>query len=495
MIPLPTFAEKCLKIRTKQGGLAPFVFNHGQRVLHEKIQRQLDDTGKVRMIVLKARQVGISTYTAARYFEKALREYDRKVFILTHLAQSTDALFNIVRTFQANMPFITDTNTLSKTSLSLADTRSEYAVGTARSQAVGRGMTIQMFHGSELGFWENAEENAAAIMQAVPNVDGSEIILESTANGVGNAFHTMAMEAIHDKDSPFQLCFLPWYIHEEYTLPTDSIEYRLDDKEIEIKRAFNLSDGQLLWRRAKIKELTREFLFKQEYPCTPQEAFQTGGEESYISAEAVELARKTKVNDSFAPLVVGVDPALYGNDRTAIVLRRGREVVEIIILQHVEPMAVVGNIVSIIQRANPKKVFIDMGGGATMLSRMRELGYGQIVTGINFGGEATKADKYKNKRSEMWGEMKDWLEEGNVSIPDREDIAVDLLAPTVTPSNYDSNNRFQLESKKDIHKRLKFSPDIGDALALTFAMPIYQEKIGDIMAYGNTTAKFESIFG
>ena len=86
----PHYAEKCLKIRPKAGGLIPFKLNRVQRHIHEAIERQLKDTGKVRMLILKARQPGCSTLVEGRYYHKVVHRFGVRAFILTHKQEATD---------------------------------------------------------------------------------------------------------------------------------------------------------------------------------------------------------------------------------------------------------------------------------------------------------------------------------------------------------------------------------------------------------------------
>ena len=93
-----------------------------------------------------------------------------------------------------------------------------YKVGTAGTKGVGRSSTIQLFHGSEVAFWPFAETHAAGVLQAVPDAEGTEVVLESTANGLGNFFH----QKWSDADSgigAFETLFVPWFWQEEYSRP------------------------------------------------------------------------------------------------------------------------------------------------------------------------------------------------------------------------------------------------------------------------------------
>ena len=115
----------------------------------------------------------------------------------------------------------------------------------------------------------------------------------------------------------------------------------------------------------------------------------------------------------------------------------------------------------------PDAVFIDAGGGAGVIDRLRQLNYSPIE--INFGGKAIDA-RFVNKRTEMWWLMADAIK-GALAIPNLQTLKIELATPTY---RFDSANRIKLESKDEIRKRLpdSGSPDIADALALTYAQPV-----------------------
>ena len=101
---LPYFAEHCLKLRPKSGSLAPFIFNHAQLELHRRIEEQKVKTGKVRAIILKARQLGISTYVSARVFHRCIFEPGLRTFILGHEKRASTNLFEMVKRFYEHLP-------------------------------------------------------------------------------------------------------------------------------------------------------------------------------------------------------------------------------------------------------------------------------------------------------------------------------------------------------------------------------------------------------
>lgn len=471
------YAPRVLRIRTKRGDVKPFRPNRAQTYLHELLEGQRQKTGRVRALVLKGRQQGISTYVAGRFFWRVTHTPGCRAFILTHEAEATANLFDMAKRYLENCPEIVrpQVGADSSRELTFPGLDSGYKVGTAGNKGVGRSNTVQLFHGSEVGFWPNADEHAKGILQAVPQEPGTEIILESTANGVGNYFHQQ-WQAAEAGMSDFLPVFLPWYWQDEYRreVPED---FDITDEETEIARQFGLDDEQIYWRRMKIVDLAvgggdGVMSFRQEYPNTSAEAFiSSGGEYAFIRPELVLPARKpVSKPEPFGSIVVGVDPARFGDDRTAIIRRQGRVAYGAETHEKRDLMDTVGRVVGIITEERPARVFIDVGGlGAGVIDRLREIGYGAICVPVNSGEKPFNQERYVNRRAEMWGEMRAWLDDGPVEVPDRDDLQADLCGPQF---KYDSKSRVQLESKEDMKKRKVRSPDLGDALALTFSQSV-----------------------
>ena len=126
---------------------------------------------------------------------------------------------------------------------------------------------------SEIAFWPHAESHFAGIMQSLPHAPGTEVILESTANGAAGKFYEMWQDAEKGKGE-FIAIFIPWHWQPEYSV--DPGGFVFSDKERALAKVHKLSDSQLAWRQLKVHELGEE-LFHQEYPCTAQEAFLVSG--------------------------------------------------------------------------------------------------------------------------------------------------------------------------------------------------------------------------
>lgn len=481
----PHYAEKALRIRTKSGSIEPLVLNAGQRLIHDRAERQLAETGKVRALVLKARQMGFSTYIEGRLFWKVTHRRGVRAFILTHRDDATKNLFAMAKRYydacpEPVKPALKASNA---TELDFGALDSGYRVATAESRGVGRSDTIQYLHGSEVAFWSNAAEHAAGAMQAVPDQPGTEVWLESTANGLGGYFYDM-WQAAKRGDNAYDAIFVPWLVHGEYVSPVPD-GWRPPGEFVEYAAALSLAPEQVRWAWEKNAELATAdglptdeicWRFRQEYPSTEEEAFQSSGHDSFVRRDLVLKARKWSSPDqSQAPLVIGVDTARGGADRTRIIDRQGRcagsRVNET--MHTDDEMQIAGRLAQLIDQHDPDAVFIDVtgGGGNGAYSRLKERGY-RMVYPVNFGAKALDDGRWPNRRCEMWGRMREWFaDEAGADIPDDEMWQSHICAPG---KKVDSLGRTVLEPKEDIKKRVGFSPDIGDSLALTFAENIHR---------------------
>jgi hypothetical protein len=484
------FAQHALKIRPKEGDMIPFAINQSQRYLHLVAEKQLLETGKVRIIVLKGRQQGVSTYVAARFYWRCIHRRGARVFILCHEAKATENLFEMAKRYNDhNLPDLKPTTkSESSKTLYFNNLDSGYAVGTAGTKGVGRSSTIQMFHGSEVAFWDHADEHATGVLQGVANIDDTEVFLESTANGMGNYFYSQ-WQLAERGESDFIAVFLCWYWMEEYTRPCDD-DFELTADEFDLLNLYKkdgLTAEHLHWRRFKIMEFATGgesggWRFKQEYPMNAAEAFQTSGEESLIKPESVLFARKKEFAMA-GPHIVGVDPARFGKDRTAIIHRNGRKMYGSKFYRKKSTMQVAGLCANILtdavtgEKTDVDMMFIDIGGlGAGIYDRLVELGYGHDddgegrVIGINSASRPLDDTKYPNKRAEMGCLLRDWFEQaGGADIEDLDVLQTDLCGVRYS---YDSAGRTVLEKKEAMMKRGVESPDFFDAAGLTFAEPV-----------------------
>lgn len=503
------FAREAVRIRTKTGELKPLVLNEAQEILHTAAEDMLKDTGWVRIMGLKGRREGFSTYVAARGYHRATLWDRQNIYILSHEITSSNTLFEMVDLIQEKHPFPPTVGKDNAKELEFRKRGSKYTVATAGNKASGRSQSISFFHGSEVAYWTSAEDHFSASVNAVDEVKGrwgilwtrpemplpfekdapakiegwivppSEIWLETTSAGPFGAFYNRYMDSRKGLGR-YRAVFVPWTAESGYATageftPSTEPEEEGGISEAEYQKLYGLTNAQMLWRREKIHESGSLDKFRLEYPINVIEAFTAKSDNSFIQPAVILRARKRNIDVPDAPLIIGVDPAGAGGDRFAVCWRRGDLVTKLEYrnrLEHDEAMAWIGRI---IDQDKPQRVCIDRGSmGQALISSLRnqKRRYSDVIKGIDFGGKSkhkmanpNRAGPF-NKRAEMYGKAKDWLTEGG-SIPDDDDFASDLA---VNQIKYRANNDWLLRSKVELKAEGHRSPDLADAFVLTFAV-------------------------
>ena len=481
---LELYSATCLKVLPKEGGQSvPFIWNKAQKYIHAELEKQRKAIGYVRAIILKGRQQGCSTYVGARFYQKTSMTHGLGAFIMTHEDKATTNLFNMVKRYDAHNPIAPDKKASNAQELIFGRLDSGYKLATAGSKDVGRSNTARLFHGSEVGFWANAASHMSGIGETIPSgakAAGTEIILESTANGLGNYFHTLWQEAEAGRGE-YLAIFVPWFWQDEYRTPVKP-NFELSSEDREYQAAYGLDMEQMQWRANKIadKGVGMEWLFDQEYPATPAIAFKTSTKNPLCSPNSVMAAANSDFRERTGPLIIACDPAGDGEgdgDRTAIAFRQGRTAFRVEYHEKKSPMQVAGILAGYFNEFQPDGMLIDKGGlGAGIYDRLVELNV--PIIGINNAERARDSERYENKRAEMWWLMAEWFNDKPNRIPNDPALISDICAPQPTVH---SSGRKLLESKKDMKKRGIRSPDGADALALTFAetiIPRSQEMAG-----------------
>lgn len=280
-----SFAQEQIRIITKDAsqGFIPFEFNEAQRIITDALTKQEQETGKVRAIVLKARQQGISTYCSARVFWKTYFQQHTRSVILAHDSATSDALFTMSKNLVRNMgeglrPTELTSNAKEIKLISPAytdkDAIGSYRLYTAGSPEAGRGTTPTVAHLSEVAFWTHDEKILAGLFQGISQSAGTEVILESTANGASGEFYRLWKGAVNGENEYLPI-FIPWYITPEYRREAPE-NMMLEKEEEELVESYGLDMDQLFWRRLKIAE-GGKIKFQQEYPATAEEAFIMSG--------------------------------------------------------------------------------------------------------------------------------------------------------------------------------------------------------------------------
>ena len=297
------FASTFLKILDKQKELIPFKWNKAQQHFHD------NRTG--RDLVLKARQLGFSTYIQSEMFRREVTG-TRAAITLAHDNDTTQMLRRMADRFYDNCKFGDTQPVREYANAGLAtypEFDSESIIVTAGSKAKGRGGSYTDFHGSEVAFWLDAEKLIAGAMQG----GNPDVILESTPNGAQGYFYKRCLEAIAG-DGVWKLHFYPWWWEAEYKI-VDEQEIEYTDEESKLVQAHNLTHAQIKWRRNKQKELRG--LFLQEYPEDPLTCFLTSGNSYFGDMTGVFTAQMGVEYNSEHEYVAGLD---FGqtNDFTAM---------------------------------------------------------------------------------------------------------------------------------------------------------------------------------
>ena len=316
------YIEAFLSIRTKEGKLLPLRANPAQLKFYGALRRQHRAGKPMRVIVLKARQMGFSTWTEAMLFQRTATRENVSSLIVAHREDATANLYAMTRLFYDTLPAPLRPMAKNVTAQMLVfenptrdprekearpGLRSRIRCVTAGGKGLGRSDTLHNVHISEFALWgRNKRELLVGILQAVPGLVGTLVVIESTANGF-EEFKRMWDAAVAG-ESDFEPLFFAWFEHPEYQMrvPRGTV---WTAEELELKARFKLTDRQLAWRRWAIRNNCSgdEDLFRQEYPATPEEAFITSGRPVFDNRKV--LARLAE-----APEPVAVGRFVYDYD-------------------------------------------------------------------------------------------------------------------------------------------------------------------------------------
>jgi hypothetical protein len=292
------FLEKACAITTKglpgQLPVMRLVLNKPQQRVYDAIQAARAAGVPPRIIILKARQPGISTLCQGLLLARAMSMPHTRSMVIAHVDEAAERLFGKITFMRERLPDELrprvapprkDEVTLEE--MPCADGEVELGstvhVATASGQEVWRSVTLHTVHLSELAQYPYPERVLLGVMPSVPKTPESLVIIESTAQGMGDTFHKEWTRA-EAGESDFTPIFIPWYeLEETLTLIAAPADFEPDQKERELKRAFGLTHNQLQWRRFIIRtECGGDAeLFEQEYPTTAAGAFLLSGRAAF----------------------------------------------------------------------------------------------------------------------------------------------------------------------------------------------------------------------
>lgn len=258
-----------------------------------------------------------------------------------------------------------------------------------------------------------------------------------------NLFHELYVEAVkRSRDADSQWAALTFRVSDTDALPASEV--------------------------ADAKAGMSDNAFRQEFLCD----FSASSDDVLITLdEAQAAADRDYAPEIYAsmPLVFGVDVARFGDDSTCIVMRRGLKAFPAVKIHHKDSVEVAQRIISLYHQHQPQDIFVDAGQGQGVIDVLRRAL--PCVNEVPFGGQALDPARYFNRRSEMWYLMREWIKDGG-AIDNDPQLVGELAAPTY---EFTTQGKIALEKKDDIKERLGRSPDVADALALTFALPVLPE--------------------
>lgn len=489
------FAETCLEVQSKSGGFVPFLLNRAQRVLHAAIEDQLHRTGRVRMLIPKARKLGASTYVGARFYWRTSRRQGVNALVMAHDDTASSNLFRMVDGFHRKSParLRPSTGAANAKELNFAALGSSYFVRTAGGLEPGRSFTFHLLHASELAFWSNPERIKAGAVNAVPDADDTEIVMESTSDEPSDLWARDVQAALEGK-SEFEVCFLGWYLDDEYRMDPPP-DWRPSQAWRDYQGQHGLRLDQLYWAFVKNRPLARAYgqpddapcaAFKHEYPATVQECFEAAGDDmkrviplAWIR-RAQQRWRELEGVDPGPMTSMGVDVAQGGAARSVIAPWYGYRLAPLIVLPGIETpdgASLSGLVVQ--HRRGRAQVIIDGGGGwgGDTFSHLKD----QAVPVALW--KPTEASAWRSERGDyamaskkveaLW-KLREALDPDfglPVALPPDEEMVQDLTVYTFKLTHGATPAVQLCETKEDVVDALGRSPDRGDAVVLGWAMP------------------------
>ena len=465
-----SFAQDNIRILPKDAsqGFIKFELNDAQRYITDKLNEQIKEKGKVRAIILKARQQGMSTYCTSRVFWKTYFTPHSKSVVIAHDSTTSTALLNMSKSLIKYLPEGVKPKEIGsnakeviiqplhfKKDESGEKPTSRYSLLTAGSPEAGRGTTPTILHASEVAFWTHDEKILSGLFQGVSQAPGTEVILESTANGAEGEFYRLwqdAVEGYESGNSEYMPIFVPWFITKDYSMEPPE-DFMLTHEESEYKKKYDLTDGQIYWRRLKISE-GGDLKFKQEYPAIPEEAFLSSGshvfepekvaqyipiapeacrkfngiskdfiEDPYMTGE-LEIWQFPQFDDKFC---IGADVAMgIGQDYScAVVMNQRQEVVAVYRNNMIDPDSF-GDLLFYLGRYynNCLLAVENNNMGLTTVNRLQRMSYPQLYHRLrkNSARDEQLEPGWKTTgatKPVIIGHMKRAVEEHDITIPSK----------------------------------------------------------------------------
>lgn len=300
--------ERFFKLRDKGADIVSPVYNHAQRKLFSIIQRQWRKGLPARVIICKPRQTGFSTAVQHLLADETMQKSYRRAAVIAHKRDISAKVMQMYQVVLRNLPYKIPTRSESRDRVTFDEPlHSSIDLDSAESDDPGHGDTVQLLHCTEVSRWRDAERKMKGLLNTVPDLPGTLVVVESTANGAQGYFFDLWQAAVRG-ESGFVPLFVAWFEHEEYTEKRLSDSHRqhikdtlTSDEEALLKMNYHkrgrgttyVTYEQLAWRRRILTDKCNGDLdvLHEQYPATPEEAFLASGRPVFDPATLEEIRR------------------------------------------------------------------------------------------------------------------------------------------------------------------------------------------------------------
>ena len=318
MLHSPKWAEGNLSIKTKAAHIEPLRYNPIQWRLEKIFEEERKAGRPIRLLGYKARQEGFSTWTESVIYDWIHNVPQTEAAIVADSPDSTNNLYDMFRRFHDHNPNPRETEHQHQKGLKFPEPHgSRVVVSTAKRKYVGTGRTTQLGHLSEISKWDDPETTMLSFMQGVPDLPGTLVVVESTANGAGDYFNSF-WEAAERGENEWRPVFFSWFDLPEYQrdptledmtgLGTEEKYNLYPGEEVDLLQRHQVTEAQLAWRRWCIRNKCRGniLMFHQEYPSSPEEGFVASGNPRF-SVPALQRMRTEVIDPRFVGDVILTD--------------------------------------------------------------------------------------------------------------------------------------------------------------------------------------------
>lgn len=500
---LPHYSAGMLKVPQRGGGeRTPFILKPAQMWVHQNAQEQLKERGFVRSLLPKARQLGMSAYTAGRFFHATTNNFGVNTYILTHKSEATANLFNFVKGFYGDVQAKRDLGLIDMCPELGASNAKElffdklggrYRVGTAEGSGQGVGTTNHRLHLSEMALYHDPKDVSTGLLNTVEmrNWNRTEIFAESTGRGPVGLFYNMVQQAVKEANKGlWRVNFLPWIWDRDYRMEVPTNWYPPEEF-LDYSRQYKLDKDQTYWFWVKNQQIAVmngsstdliHQITRQEYPMTLDECFLSAAEYAFFRPEFTIPARFRQAQPQMGlPKILGWDIGIDGNDKSFVADRQGTALGSRIwqSINHADPAVQCDRVASLVHTFGIDVVIIDASGpgiGFVPLLKMKVPSNVTIIACV-FGSGALQPKSYINRKAELYDYFRQWLSAEHPyqpSIPNDEQFAAQMAVMRWGEGQCYRNNegRLQVTPKEKVREELNgHSPDELEAAALTCAFP------------------------